>query len=214
MNSSFPWGKCAAPARVATKPQVIHSTYELKLTNSHLSRYVCVGESTKQQRGDDVPHQTFCSVGGLLNALTGSRRKRALHLSTPPFLHPSRLPSLSLPPDSNSAGKSHGVVPTSHIHYQRTRKGEQGEGRGGPLVLSAGSEGVVTEGRREKEKWKREAEMGVVMRLMCNKPHEGAFREALLWNPLADADNTQHGCELCMTCNLIHIYKKSNPMSR
>lgn len=69
---------------------------------------VCVGENTKQQRGDDVPCQAFCGVGGLLNAVTGSHCRRALHLtdtlSSP--LHSSFPPSLLLPQDSNNEGKA------------------------------------------------------------------------------------------------------------
>lgn len=122
LKSSFPSQKCAnlrcIAVCVARKLQVIYSTNKQKPSQTLIYPAVCVGESTKQQRGDDVPRQTLCSVGGLLNALTGSHRKRALHLSTPSFLHPSLLPSLSLPPDSNSAGKGHRVVPTPHIHYQ------------------------------------------------------------------------------------------------
>ena len=54
------------------------------------------------------------------------------------------------------------------------------EGKNGLIVLNPGSTGAVTEESRQKEKWKRETEMGVVMGLMCNKLHKGVFRETLL----------------------------------
>lgn len=61
------------------------------------------------------------------------------------------------------------------------RKSPYREGRDGLLVLSAGSEGAARMGEEKKEKMeKREREMVVIMGLMCNKLHEGAFREALL----------------------------------
>lgn len=61
--------------------QVIYSTSEQKHSQTLIYLSVCVGESTKQQRGDDVPRQTLCGVGGLLNAVPGSRCGRVLHLS-------------------------------------------------------------------------------------------------------------------------------------
>lgn len=65
---------------------------------------------------------------------------------------------------------------------------------------------------------RREREIAVVMGLMCNKLHEGAFREALFSSSThtistLDTGHTHthtYNSELYVTHNLIHIYKYSN----
>lgn len=62
---------------------------------------------------------------------------------------------------------------------------------------------------------------GRAMGLMCNKLHEGAFREALFFSSTHTIfRNNRHAhvsyethtykSELCVTHNLIHIYERSN----
>lgn len=65
--------------------------------------------------------------------------------------------------------------------------------------------------------------VAVIMELMCNKLHEGAFRETLFSSSIythhlqeaahtSDTKTHKHMCntELCVTHNLIHIYDYSN----
>lgn len=68
----------------------------------------------------------------------------------------------------------------------KERKSPYREEKDRLLVLSAGSEGVARTGEERETEGRgrgingKEREMVVVMGLMCNKLHEGAFREALL----------------------------------
>lgn len=99
------WMCKQAPPPVHTpscvKLQVIYRTSEQKPSQTLIYHSGCVGESTKQQRVDDnVPRQALPSVRGLLNAVTGSRCGRALHLSA----------SLSPP--------LHSSIPRSRRHYR------------------------------------------------------------------------------------------------
>lgn len=143
------------------KLQVIYSTNKQKPLQTLIYPSVCVGESTKQQRGDDVPHQTLCSVGGLLNALTGSHCKRALHLSAASFLFPCSCLHYHCHQIATVQEKATEWSPcptfTTRVRKrERARENKKREGRDGLVVLNAGSKGAVTEGWREKEKWKRD----------------------------------------------------------
>lgn len=134
---------------------------------------VCVGESTKQHRVDDnVPRQTLCKAQVLLNAVTGSCCRRALHLSASlsPPLRSSIPRSCRYYPCHQIAmmqGKpwSGPYVPYPLPHGERARQRvrEDVEERKSPyreerdrlLVLSAGSEGAARTGE-EKEMEGRE----------------------------------------------------------
>lgn len=147
----------------------------------------------------------------------------SLHPSVPSV--PSLVPSLSLPPDSNDAGKAaersphhpptHTHTPERERETWRRRGNQQAERRGEGADVGAGSEGAARTGGVEEMDGRergingkeREGDAVVVMGLMCNKLQEGAFREALFSSPTHTHTNNS---ELCMTHNLIHIYESSN----
>lgn len=103
----------------------VQGTFLHKRVKTHSQTLIytlCVQGRAKQQRVDDnVPPQTLCNIHGLLNAVTGSCCGWALHLTSSLSLplHPSLQPSLSLPPDSNDAGK---IVERSQHPTSATRE--------------------------------------------------------------------------------------------
>ena len=159
-------------------------------TNSCLSFWMCSTASA--------------AFEGPLNAVTGSRCGRALRLSaslSPPLRSsiPPFLPSLPLPPDSNDAGEKLWSGP--HVSHPLPERDVEGGRRGKRITIQRGKGAAVSaerwewgsgtdgwgvgdgegdgEGERGINGEERERGMTVVMGLMCNKLHEGAFREAL-----------------------------------